>query len=356
MLVTDRGEVKVSDFGTSQKLECVEEAEANVDLYGTPLWMAPESVRGEGYSPASDLWSLGCTVIEMATGEKPWAEKGFDNHIAALFHISQCDEGPKVPCDLSPKARNFVSLCLALDPAERPSVKMLLEHALMCAELDADWESSASRSPVAMSQSPMSSELPRALASLSPSPLASPAHSQGSSLAPTPTNAAGLSPHDSPRSIGSLPWTPRLVRSASSSPKNHVAFSYLHEEQPAGPRTLMPGQKAFSFMNRGDKRLSHRRARRGTVFDMELAEDALQQIQAHNSFLKSRTRLMNLMAPRRARGSPQGSPGLPSHRRLGLPGFSPQASPRSPTHRPASSSPQGSARSVTSLSVEVPVS
>lgn len=48
--------------------------EGNEKFLGTPNWIAPEILRGEGYTRFADIWSVGCTVIEMLTGRPPWSE------------------------------------------------------------------------------------------------------------------------------------------------------------------------------------------------------------------------------------------------------------------------------------------
>lgn len=79
---------------------------------GTPLWMAPEviSQTDGGYGPAADVWSIGCTVLEMLTAKPPWAE--FANPYAAILAIAQATSRPTLPSDISSEAKDFLSQCL----------------------------------------------------------------------------------------------------------------------------------------------------------------------------------------------------------------------------------------------------
>lgn len=67
VLVAADGAAKLSDFGHSKRIESM----AGESIRGTPYWMAPEVVRGQGCTPACDIWSLGCTFIEIGAGEAP---------------------------------------------------------------------------------------------------------------------------------------------------------------------------------------------------------------------------------------------------------------------------------------------
>jgi hypothetical protein len=59
---------------------------------GTPFWMAPEVIRECGHGRKADVWSMGCTVIEMLSGKPPWSE--LDNPITALFQIASSNKLP----------------------------------------------------------------------------------------------------------------------------------------------------------------------------------------------------------------------------------------------------------------------
>lgn len=72
ILTTKTGNIKLSDFGVSLNLRAMERELNNVA--GTPNWMAPEVIELKGASPKSDIWSLGCTVIELLTGRPPYGE------------------------------------------------------------------------------------------------------------------------------------------------------------------------------------------------------------------------------------------------------------------------------------------
>ena len=72
ILTTKNGNVKLSDFGVSLNLRAMEREIK--DVAGTPNWMAPEVIELKGASTKSDIWSLGCTVVELLTGKPPYAE------------------------------------------------------------------------------------------------------------------------------------------------------------------------------------------------------------------------------------------------------------------------------------------
>lgn len=72
--------------------------------------MAPETVKNMEYTRFSDIWAIGCTIIEMATGEPPWSE--FTNPMTILYNILNSEEPPKIPDFLSPECQDFVSKCL----------------------------------------------------------------------------------------------------------------------------------------------------------------------------------------------------------------------------------------------------
>ncbi|MQL95381.1 hypothetical protein Taro_028044 [Colocasia esculenta] len=80
---------------------------------------------GEEQGPTADIWALGCTVIEMATGCLPW------HGIEDIHRIAFSDDMPEVPCNISDDARDFLGRCLSRDPRQRWSAEELLHHPLV---------------------------------------------------------------------------------------------------------------------------------------------------------------------------------------------------------------------------------
>ncbi|KAL3363970.1 hypothetical protein AABB24_012951 [Solanum stoloniferum] len=123
ILVHANGSVKLADFGLAKatKLNDVK------SFKGTALWMAPEVVnrKNPGYGLAADIWSLGCTVLEMLTRQFPYSH--LENPMQVLFQIGK-GEPPAVPNTLSEDACNFINHCLQVDPSARPTATQLLEH------------------------------------------------------------------------------------------------------------------------------------------------------------------------------------------------------------------------------------
>lgn len=121
ILITKDGKVKLADFGTA-KLEDAEKKTQTV--VGTPYWMAPEVIEMSACGPTSDIWSLGCTVIELLTGAPPYFELG---PMSALFNIVE-DRHPPLPENLSELLRSFLKVCFKKDPRQRPTAAELAEH------------------------------------------------------------------------------------------------------------------------------------------------------------------------------------------------------------------------------------
>uniref|UniRef100_A0A6U2ALD6 Protein kinase domain-containing protein n=1 Tax=Hemiselmis andersenii TaxID=464988 RepID=A0A6U2ALD6_HEMAN len=125
VLIWDSGVVKLADFGASKRLNQLSTmSRENKSMIGTPYWMAPEVIRESGHGRKADIWSVGCTCIEMLTGRPPWSE--FDNPITALFQIASASRLPAMPEGVSPECTALITLCLGREPSSRPSAQHLV--------------------------------------------------------------------------------------------------------------------------------------------------------------------------------------------------------------------------------------
>ncbi|XP_046859283.1 mitogen-activated protein kinase kinase kinase 2-like [Xenia sp. Carnegie-2017] len=120
-----KGNVKLADFGASKRLQTTSSMTGFKSVHGTPYWMAPEVINGAGYGRKADIWSVGCTVVEMLTGKPPWSE--FEP-MAALFKIATQETEPDLPHETSVEAREFVETTLMKDSNSRPRANELLSH------------------------------------------------------------------------------------------------------------------------------------------------------------------------------------------------------------------------------------
>ena len=124
ILVTVDGRVKIADFGAAKRL--LDPTQLFQTLAGTPYWMAPEVVRQQGHGKPADVWSLGCTVIQMLTGYAPYQTLA---PVPALFKIGH-ETGSAIPSNLkaSDLAKDFLARCLHRDASARATVQELQGH------------------------------------------------------------------------------------------------------------------------------------------------------------------------------------------------------------------------------------
>eukprot|EP01097_Dermamoeba_algensis_P009089 TRINITY_DN6277_c0_g1_i1.p1 TRINITY_DN6277_c0_g1~~TRINITY_DN6277_c0_g1_i1.p1 ORF type:complete len:232 (+),score=52.97 TRINITY_DN6277_c0_g1_i1:57-698(+) len=122
VMLTTSAEVKLIDFGL-----CIEEGHGrHGKMAGSPYWMAPEMILRKSYTCAVDIWSFAICVLELANRAPP--SRG-----NALLHMYKSategnDKPFENPTEWTSEFKNFISLCLRYDPADRPSPQQLLAH------------------------------------------------------------------------------------------------------------------------------------------------------------------------------------------------------------------------------------
>lgn len=110
------GTCKISDFGISKKTDDIYGNDKTNSMQGSVFWMAPEVIRSQvgGYSAKVDIWSLGCVVLEMFCGRRPWSK---DEAVGAIYKIAN-GESPPIPDEvreaISPYALGFMLDCFTV--------------------------------------------------------------------------------------------------------------------------------------------------------------------------------------------------------------------------------------------------
>ncbi|XP_047124111.1 mitogen-activated protein kinase kinase kinase 2 isoform X1 [Hydra vulgaris] len=121
------GNCKLADFGISKQIQTIRSQAGCKTSTGTPYWMSPEVIKAGvndvEYGKKADIWSFGCTVLEMLTTKPPWFELP---PMSAIFHIATRPTVPHLPDNSSTSCVTFVNDCFISDPALRPNASQLL--------------------------------------------------------------------------------------------------------------------------------------------------------------------------------------------------------------------------------------
>ncbi|KAG0082876.1 hypothetical protein BGZ93_002159 [Podila epicladia] len=130
VLVDEQGICKISNFGMSKKnAQSQGGYDENIgSLQGSIFWMAPEMVTSKAYGAKVDIWSFGCLILEMFTGQQSW--KGYAPQ-QALFTIGSNNAHPPIPDMISEEGQRFLDRCFISDANQRPTATELLQDAFV---------------------------------------------------------------------------------------------------------------------------------------------------------------------------------------------------------------------------------
>ncbi|KAK3121794.1 hypothetical protein QOZ80_8BG0660990 [Eleusine coracana subsp. coracana] len=124
LLLNLKGDAKITDFGVTAGL--FDSMSMCATFVGTVTYMSPERIMNSCYTYSADIWSLGLTVLECATGRFPYDVNGC---LSDLMLQILDDPSPKPPKDVnSLEFCSFISACLQKDADARPTCAQLLSH------------------------------------------------------------------------------------------------------------------------------------------------------------------------------------------------------------------------------------
>ncbi|VEN46850.1 unnamed protein product [Callosobruchus maculatus] len=130
IFLTNEGNcLKIGDFGCAAKIKSTTTMPGELQGFvGTQAYMAPEVFTknmSEGHGRAADIWSIGCVVVEMASGKRPWAQ--YDSNYQIMFKVGM-GQSPDPPDEMINEGLDFLDMCFKHDPKQRASARELLAH------------------------------------------------------------------------------------------------------------------------------------------------------------------------------------------------------------------------------------
>ncbi len=122
LLVTNAGEVKVTDFGLAKALQEDLSITATGVFVGTPDYLAPEQAMGEEVDARADVYALGCTLFHMCSGNPPFRKGGQDDHYTAVVRRHLKAERPQLKQEIAGFDEELSDHCRRM-MSRRPDVR-----------------------------------------------------------------------------------------------------------------------------------------------------------------------------------------------------------------------------------------
>ena len=121
ILLTRNFQIKIGDFGLATNIS--NQLKRNTTICGTLDFMAPEIFSNDSQGFSSDIWSLGCIMYILLTGNSPLANSGLKS---AFRKMATCRF--VIPCDISLDAQDLLGMLLKKTPSERIELSSVIEH------------------------------------------------------------------------------------------------------------------------------------------------------------------------------------------------------------------------------------
>lgn len=129
ILVHNDGNVKLADFGASKKIGMDCTVDDGSAIKGTPYFMAPEVLSQGHYGRKGDIWAVGCTMIQMFTGEPPWKDRNLRGIMQLHALLQSWKHGPPPfvsPHPLPSEVHDCLEQCFRKEEDSRPTATELL--------------------------------------------------------------------------------------------------------------------------------------------------------------------------------------------------------------------------------------
>lgn len=126
LLLTHDANLKIVDFGSSKLVNDLTLKDHHTTV-GTLMWMAPEMYKSQ-CTKASDIWSVGCCILEMVMAKHPWSQYNVDNELNFIRLLTMSDLVPALPPETDAVLKDLAHCCLRRVPEERLSISELKGH------------------------------------------------------------------------------------------------------------------------------------------------------------------------------------------------------------------------------------
>ncbi|CCM04485.1 uncharacterized protein FIBRA_06665 [Fibroporia radiculosa] len=117
-------DIMIADFGLSRVMD----DHALTEICGTPGYMAPEIFKKTGHGKPVDVWAMGVITYFLLCGYTPFDRNSQQEEMEAIIAGDYKFEPEEYWANVSDTARSFVSACLTIDPASRPTAAEALNH------------------------------------------------------------------------------------------------------------------------------------------------------------------------------------------------------------------------------------